>query len=86
MLVAGFAGATRSIWRHAVRKVVVKKMWGLPRRSIWSMRARAVAIREMVVGGHIESAHDLSDGGLAVALAECCAGGWERAIEVPDLV
>ena len=27
------------------------------------------------LGGHAESAHDLGEGGLAVALAECCAGG-----------
>ena len=29
------------------------------------------AIREIVNEGHVESAHDVSDGGLAVALAEC---------------
>ena len=33
------------------------------------------AIREVVTGGYAESAHDLGEGGLAVALAECCAGG-----------
>ena len=32
------------------------------------------AIREIVAAGLAESAHDLSDGGLAVALAECCFG------------
>ena len=41
-------------------------------------------VREIVVGGHVESAHDLSDGGLAVALAECCAGGVGAAVEVAD--
>ncbi|MEJ7607832.1 MAG: AIR synthase-related protein [Bryobacteraceae bacterium] len=30
------------------------------------------AIRQMVIESVAESAHDLSDGGLAVALAECC--------------
>jgi phosphoribosylformylglycinamidine synthase len=40
------------------------------------------AIREIVSGGHVESAHDLSDGGLAVALAECCAGGVGAAVEI----
>jgi phosphoribosylformylglycinamidine synthase len=40
------------------------------------------AIREMVVGGCVESAHDLSDGGLAVALAECSAGGVGAAISI----
>ena len=32
------------------------------------------AVREMVRAGVAESAHDLSDGGLAVALAECSFG------------
>jgi phosphoribosylformylglycinamidine synthase len=43
------------------------------------------AIRQMVVEGQVESAHDLSDGGLGIALAECCAGGIGAAVEVPDL-
>ena len=39
------------------------------------------AMREILAEGLAESAHDLSDGGLAVALAECCfgAGGDRRA-------
>ena len=32
------------------------------------------AIREIVAAGLAASAHDCSDGGLAVALAECCFG------------
>lgn len=32
----------------------------------------------VISGGHIRSAHDLSEGGLAVALAECCMGDRER--------
>jgi len=36
-----------------------------------------VAIREIVAAGLAESAHDLSDGGLAVALAECSFGPAE---------
>jgi phosphoribosylformylglycinamidine synthase len=31
------------------------------------------AVREIVNAGLAESAHDLSDGGLAVTAAECCA-------------
>jgi len=31
-------------------------------------------MREIAAEGLAESAHDLSDGGLAVALAECCLG------------
>ncbi|MFH1066367.1 MAG: phosphoribosylformylglycinamidine synthase subunit PurL, partial [bacterium] len=32
------------------------------------------AVRELIISGKIRSAHDLSEGGLAVALAECCFG------------
>jgi phosphoribosylformylglycinamidine synthase len=32
------------------------------------------AIRRIVLEGLVESAHDVSDGGLAVAVAECCFG------------
>ena len=40
-------------------------------RSSWIQRACRRAIRE----GVLTSAHDCSDGGLAVALAECCIAG-----------
>jgi phosphoribosylformylglycinamidine synthase len=40
------------------------------------------AIREMVVGGQAESAHDLGDGGLAVAVAEASFGGVGAAIRL----
>src|SRR5204863_1096383 len=33
------------------------------------------AIREVIAQGLAESSHDVGDGGLAVALAECCAEG-----------
>ena len=39
------------------------------------------AIREIVNHGHAESAHDVSDGGLAVALAECTVNGIGASIE-----
>jgi phosphoribosylformylglycinamidine synthase len=43
-------------------------------------RERAViyALLEAITGGVIRSAHDCSDGGLAVALAECAVGDAER--------
>jgi phosphoribosylformylglycinamidine synthase subunit PurL len=64
-------------------KVVLKKMWGLPPALDMPYEKRVQsAIREIVTGGHVESAHDLSDGGLAVALAECCAAGIGAAIEI----
>jgi len=41
-------------------------------------RAAIEALLEAVRAGHIASAHDCSDGGLAVALAECCIGDRTR--------
>jgi phosphoribosylformylglycinamidine synthase len=38
------------------------------------------AMREIVAAGLAESAHDVSDGGLAVAAAECCQGGVGAAL------
>jgi phosphoribosylformylglycinamidine synthase len=45
-------------------------------------RERAVidTLLEAIAAGHVRSAHDCSDGGLAVALAECCIGDAERLI------
>jgi phosphoribosylformylglycinamidine synthase len=44
------------------------------------------AIREAVRSGLVNSAHDVSDGGLAVALAECAiAGRLGARVELPDL-
>jgi phosphoribosylformylglycinamidine synthase subunit PurL len=64
-------------------KVVLNEMWGLPPALDMPYEKQVQeAIREIVSGGHVESAHDLSDGGLAVALAECCAGGVGAAVEI----
>jgi phosphoribosylformylglycinamidine synthase II len=64
-------------------KVVLKDMWGLPPALDMDYEKRVqAAIREMVIGGCVESAHDLSDGGLAVSLAECSSGGVGAAAEI----
>jgi phosphoribosylformylglycinamidine synthase subunit PurL len=68
-------------------KVVLNEMWGLPPALDMSYEKRVQeAIREIVSSGHVESAHDLSDGGLAVALAECCAGGVGASILISSEV
>jgi phosphoribosylformylglycinamidine synthase II len=65
-------------------KVVLNKMWGLPPALDLDYEKRVqAAIREIVTEGLAESSHDLSDGGLAVALAECCAGGIGASIDLP---
>src|SRR4051812_42244586 len=52
-------------------KHVLKELWGLPPALDLDYEKRVqAAIRQIVVEGYAESAHDLSDGGLAVALAE----------------
>jgi phosphoribosylformylglycinamidine synthase len=56
-------------------KAVLNKLWGLPPALDMEYEKRVQsAIREIVAEGVAESAHDLSDGGLAVALAECSFG------------
>jgi len=57
-------------------RTVLGCVWGLPPALDLEQEARVEACcRELARRGVIESAHDLSDGGLAVALAECCFGG-----------
>ncbi|HBY62194.1 MAG TPA: phosphoribosylformylglycinamidine synthase II, partial [Solibacterales bacterium] len=52
-------------------KVVLDALWGLPPAlDLQYEKSVQAAIREIVAGGYAESAHDLADGGLAVALAE----------------
>jgi phosphoribosylformylglycinamidine synthase subunit PurL len=47
---------------------------GLPRSDITAVAAACAAVREAVRAGRLASAHDVSDGGLACALAECSIG------------
>jgi phosphoribosylformylglycinamidine synthase II len=48
---------------------------GLPGFEIEAVRAAQAAVREAVREGSLSSAHDIAEGGLAVALAECCLAG-----------
>jgi phosphoribosylformylglycinamidine synthase len=64
-------------------KVFLNKMWGLPPGLDMEYEKRVqAAIREIVNEGHAESAHDVSDGGLAVALAECTVNGVGASVEI----
>ncbi|MBY0508289.1 MAG: phosphoribosylformylglycinamidine synthase subunit PurL [Bryobacteraceae bacterium] len=57
-------------------KVVLDTLWGLPPALNIDYEKRVqAAVREIVRAGFAESAHDLSDGGLGVALAESSFGG-----------
>ena len=54
-------------------KVIQDQLWGLPPRLDMEREKRVHdAIRALIEAGLVESAHDISDGGLAVTLAECC--------------
>jgi phosphoribosylformylglycinamidine synthase len=58
----------------------------LPSVDLDSVLASHAAVRDGVRSGAIESAHDISEGGFAVALAECVAlGSVGCAVEVPEL-
>jgi phosphoribosylformylglycinamidine synthase len=48
---------------------------GLPEIDLDAVLAAQVAVREAVRAGALHSAHDIAEGGLAVALAECCLAG-----------
>jgi phosphoribosylformylglycinamidine synthase len=53
-------------------KYVLNGLWGLPPALDMDREKRVQAvIRQVIAEGLAESSHDLSDGGLAVALAEC---------------
>jgi phosphoribosylformylglycinamidine synthase subunit PurL len=57
------------------------KLWGwelpdgLAAIDVLAVLAAQAAVREAVRSGELHSAHDIAEGGLAVALAECCLGG-----------
>jgi phosphoribosylformylglycinamidine synthase len=49
-----------------------------PRLDVQRELAVQNSVRELIRAGLVESAHDCSEGGLAVALAECCFNPAER--------
>ena len=73
-------------------KVIWNELWGMPPALDLDREKRVQdAVREIVGTGLAESAHDLSDGGLAVALAECALGGVGARVDIdsdlrPDLL
>jgi phosphoribosylformylglycinamidine synthase len=54
-------------------KYIIQSLWGLPPELDMELERRVqTAMRAVAAEGLAESAHDLADGGLVVALAECC--------------
>jgi phosphoribosylformylglycinamidine synthase subunit PurL len=57
----------------------------LPAVDAEAVRVAHAAVRDGVRSGVFHSAHDIAEGGLAVALAECCiAGGIGASVTLPD--
>jgi phosphoribosylformylglycinamidine synthase subunit PurL len=52
----------------------------LPAAELGELRALHAAVRQGVRSGALRSAHDVAEGGLAVALAECCLAGGIGAV------
>jgi phosphoribosylformylglycinamidine synthase len=57
----------------------------LPAADLSELRALHAVIRQAVRGGALRSAHDVAEGGLAVALAECCLAGRLGAVVELDV-
>jgi phosphoribosylformylglycinamidine synthase subunit PurL len=58
---------------------------GLPGIDIAAVAAAQAGVRDAVREGRLSSAHDIAEGGLATALAECClAGGLGATVELGD--
>ena len=56
----------------------------LPALDEEAARAAHATVRELARGGAVRSAHDIAEGGIAVALAECCiAGGLGVTVGLP---
>src|SRR5262249_32828205 len=57
----------------------------LPELAPGSIRIAHEAVRARVRSGAWRSAHDIAEGGVAVALAECCiAGGVGASVQLPS--
>ncbi len=83
---AGFARAGDAIalvgpFAPSLQASELAKLWGwdlpeeLPAIDIAAVAVAQAAVRGAVRDGTLASAHDIAEGGLAVALAECCLGG-----------
>jgi len=56
---------------------------GLPEIDVAAVAGAHSAVRDAVRAGALSSAHDVAEGGLAIALAECClAGGLGAEVEL----
>ena len=87
---AGDAIALVGPFRPSLAAAELAKLWGeplpdgLPEVDLAGALAAQAAVREAVAAGLLASAHDIAEGGLGVALAECClVGGTGATVELP---
>jgi phosphoribosylformylglycinamidine synthase II len=88
---AGDAIALVGPFAPALRASELAKLRGeplageLPAVEVAALAAAHRAVREAVRAGRLRSAHDIAEGGIAVALAECCvAGGVGARVMLPS--
>ncbi len=68
-------GGDREFGSSQYAKVILDRLWGTPPKlDMYYEKRVQSAVRELVRDGLVDSAHDLGDGGLAVALAEASFG------------
>jgi phosphoribosylformylglycinamidine synthase len=68
-------GGDREFGSTQYAKVILDRLWGTPPKlDMYYEKRVQSAVRELVRDGLVDSAHDLGDGGLAVALAEASFG------------
>jgi phosphoribosylformylglycinamidine synthase len=85
LLVGGFGTCDeRHFGGTQYAKVILGDLWGLPPQIDMDYEKRVHdAIRAMIEAGIVESAHDLSDGGLAVTLAESSTPQLGAKVTIP---
>jgi phosphoribosylformylglycinamidine synthase len=85
LLLGGFGDCdNRRFGSTQYAKVIVEDLWGMPPQLDMDYEKRVHdAIRGLIEAGLVESAHDLSDGGLAVGLAECCTDDLGARVTIP---
>jgi len=86
MLVGGLGACTLTEFGSSqYAKVILGELWGLPPALDMDYEKRVqAAVREIVNAGLAESAHDVSDGGLAIALAESSLEGIGAEVDLPS--
>ncbi|MEI9990102.1 MAG: phosphoribosylformylglycinamidine synthase subunit PurL [Rhizomicrobium sp.] len=68
-----------------LREIEGKEEGAAPPVHLPSEKRNGDFVRLLIEAGGIDTVHDISDGGLAVALAEMClAGGWGANIRLPE--